>query len=249
MSKLKFFKDPLEKFVDREIAYNQNRDMHMKMDIQRTMHIVRCLAEDGDIDQNNYDNLMNVILLIVCKTMAFIINEIPNNENEEQDFDLFEDFVDELTDQIKNVYCIGYYKLGGSPFVKLMIYQTFDLIVDFYIREKYDFKSKEDIIDIIRRDNVIETENPDRKVQTANRLVNIYFSILICILSDNHSKELKNVRRVLSKMDNQEIYKACLVFIYEPDKPIDLLSKETHELAELFNINCKLLLDVDKLTA
>ena len=243
--RLPFTKSPLDKYVEREIEFNENTNSNMKMDLQRTVHIIASLAGQKEIEQNNYDNIMNVVLYIVCKAMNFTLHNFsPSDQN---DFDpvLFDNFLDSMTEELKNVYSVGYYKLGSSPFVELMILRSIDLFVDFYIAKKYDFKNLSDIENLIKQDTILIRENGTR-IQTANLLVNIYFSIIVCIISKENFSNLKNVKKVLKKIDEHEIYKSCLVFAYKPNKTMEELRDDVIEMVDIFEFNYMALLESDK---
>jgi hypothetical protein len=234
-----FIKSTIEKVVETETIYNENNNIHMKMDILRIVNMIRCLVAQREIDQNNYDNLMNIILYIICKTLSFITSNISDDEPDPFDNELYENFIIDLTEQLRNAYCIGYYKLGSSPLIRLMIYQTIDLYVDFYIKNKYNFNKIKDIENLIKKDLLNDFSESDKKTQTPSLIVNIYFTLIVSLLQYKHIK-LKKVKRVLKKINIDDVRESCKVLVNHSKNYYE----DIDNIIKIFEVNCITLLNL-----
>lgn len=235
--RIPFIKSTLEKVVETEMIYNENNNIHMKMDILRIVNMIRCLVGQREIDHNNYDNIMNIILYIVCKSIKFTNSNISHNKIN-KDIKIYENFINDLTEQLRNAYCIGYYKLGSSTLIPIMIQHSIMLTIDYYVNKQYDFNKKTDIENLIKKDLLIELKDPDETIQTVNLIVNIYFTLIVSILSYKHIK-LKKVKRVLQKINIDDVRKTCEVLINNSENFNDI-----DNIIKIFEVNCITLLNL-----
>lgn len=235
--KIPFIKSTIEKVVETETIYNENNNIHMKMDVLRIVNMIQCLVGQREIDHNNYDNIMNIILYIVCKSIEFVNSNMSHNKIN-KDIKIYENFINDLTDQLRNAYCIGYYKLGSSTLIPIMIQHSIKLTIEYYVNKQYDFNKKTDIENLIKKDLLIELKDPDETIQTTNLIVNIYFTLIVSLLSYKHIN-VKRVKRVLQKIDEDDVQKSCKLLINNSENFNDI-----DNIIKIFEVNCITLMNL-----